>query len=41
MVLARENQREKSKVFLAEGVAIYNKPCDKRRGTSPNGEVAH
>jgi hypothetical protein len=34
--LARENQREKSKVFPAEGATIYSQPCDKRRGTSPN-----
>jgi hypothetical protein len=39
--LARENQREKSKVFLAEGATIYSQLCDKRRGTSPNGETTH
>jgi hypothetical protein len=37
--LARENQREKSKVFPAEDVTIYSQPCDKVRGTGPHWEV--
>jgi hypothetical protein len=37
--LARENQREKSKVFPAEGATIYNQLCDKVKGTSPHWEV--
>jgi hypothetical protein len=35
--LARENQREKSKVFPAEGATIYNKPCDKRMSNVSHG----
>jgi hypothetical protein len=31
--LARENQREKSKVFPAEGATMYNQPFDKLKGT--------
>jgi hypothetical protein len=38
--LARENQREKSKVFPTEGVTIYNQPCDNVGGTSPHWEVS-
>jgi hypothetical protein len=37
--LARENQREKSKVFPAEGVTMYNQLFDKVKGTSPHGDV--
>jgi hypothetical protein len=33
--LAREkNQREKSKIFPAEGVTMYFQPCDKKSRTS-------
>jgi hypothetical protein len=31
--LARENQRENSKVSLAEGASIYNIVCDNNTGT--------
>jgi hypothetical protein len=37
--LARENQREKSKVFPAEGATIYSQLCDKVKGISPHWEV--
>jgi hypothetical protein len=37
--LARENQREKSKVFPAEGLTIYSQLCDKVKGISPHWEV--
>jgi hypothetical protein len=37
--LARENQRENSKVFPAEGATIYSQPCDKVKGTGPHWEV--
>jgi hypothetical protein len=37
--LARESQREKSKVLPAEGVTIYSQLCDKVKGTGPHWEV--
>jgi hypothetical protein len=37
--VARENQREKSKVFPEEGATIYSQLCDKVKGISPHWEV--
>jgi hypothetical protein len=34
--LARENQRENSKVFLARGGTMYNESCDKVLGMCIN-----
>jgi hypothetical protein len=34
--LARENQRENSKVFLARGGTMYKESCDKSPGMCPH-----
>jgi hypothetical protein len=34
--LARENQRENSKVFLARGGTMYKEKCDKVLGMCPH-----